>query len=208
MSVEQIADYAPTIALPLSRSTVYEYLNLIKLPRSYKTSEGQQSHHDYYTFRFFIRIAQDAAKSGYRTKKLLKGRLAWEGARFRPDFKFEVQKYLFFMELQLSDLTETRWAVKFANYYRLREVTGRPFRVLFVIDQRRDLAYVRAGARAFLKRKGRADRYLFLFICLDDLKGSANVATDAVWLTPEGGRQSLLQWLPLPGQNPTVQRQR
>src|SRR5688572_29764984 len=35
MSVEQMADFLPTWDLPLSRSTIYEYLGQLKLPRSY-----------------------------------------------------------------------------------------------------------------------------------------------------------------------------
>jgi hypothetical protein len=127
MSVEQMADFLPTWDLKLSRSTLYEYLQQLKLPRSYSPSMTGQSHHDYYTLAFFIRIAEDAHLAGHRTRKLLKGKVAWEGARFRPDFKFEVDRYLFFMEMQLSDLTETRWSVKFANYWRLKQESGLRF---------------------------------------------------------------------------------
>lgn len=204
MSVEQMADFLPTWDLPLSRTTLYEYLNQLKVPRSYCTSEGQQSHHDYYTFRFFMRIAEDAAKAGYRTSQLSKGK-APEGARFRPDFKWNVGKYLFFLEMQLSDLTETRWSVKYRNYLKLRKTVGRPFRALFVIDQKGDLAYARRYARFLSEREG---RNLFLFIGLQDLKSSANVAVDPVWLSPEGEKQSLLKYLPLLDQKSAVQFQR
>lgn len=196
MSIEQMVDFLPTWDLTLSRSTLYEYLGVIRLPRSYKRSESEQSHHDYFTWRFFIRIAQDAFARGFRTKKLLKGTLAWPGMRFKPDFKFEVATYLFFMEMQLSDLTETRWFVKFSNYHRLFLSGHIRFRVLFIIDQKNDLSYVRAGARRFLEGK-RSGRNLFLFICLSDLKGSANVAVDPVWMDPWGDYVSLLQWASL-----------
>jgi hypothetical protein len=192
LSAEQMTDFLPTWGLSLCRSQVYAYLADMRLPRRYCRAEGEQSHHDYYTFRFFIRIAQDAAKAGYRTHRLLKGKLAYEGVRFRPDFKFEVGHYIRFMELQLSDLTETRWTVKFANYYRLREKTGLRFRSLFVIDQQGDLSYVRRFARDFLQRRGVPNLNLFLFIPLADLKGSANIALDPVWLTPRGDRVGML----------------
>lgn len=207
LSAEQIADFLPTWGLSLSRSQVYAYLADMRLPRRYCRAEGEQSHHDYYTFRFFIRIAQDVAKAGYHTHRLLKGKLAYEDVRFRPDFKFEVGHYVRFMELQLSDLTETRWSVKFSNYYRLRQKTGLRFRALFVIDQQGDLAYVRRFAREFLKRRGVPDLNLFLFIPLADLKGSANLAVDPVWLTPKGEKVGMIEWLTQPGRKPSMQRQ-
>ena len=204
MPVEQMVDFLPTLGLTLSRSQVYEYLGRMKLPRWYRPSEAAQSHHDYYTFRFFIRAAQDAARSGYRTHHLSKGTAPCDGARFRPDFSFAVGRYQFFMEMQLSDLTETRWSVKFRNYLRLRQLLGRPFRALFVIDQRGDLAYCRASARKVL-----GEGYSpFLFVPLDELKGSRNVATDPVWLTPWGEKVPLLLYLPPPGQKPPEPRQR
>lgn len=183
MAAEQIVDFLPTWGISLSRSTVYEYLSEMRLPRYYKRAAGEQSHHDYYTFRFFIKIAQDAHAAGMRTSRLMKGKLAWEGMHFRPDFKFEMGKYLRFMEMQLSDLAETRWTTKFSNYWRLKKLTGLKFRVLFIIDQKGDLAYVRRHARLFLEKR-KEDVNLFLFIRLDDLKGSANTVTDKVWWTP------------------------
>lgn len=183
MAAEQIVDFLPTWGVALGRSMVYEYLSDMKLPRNYKRAEGSQSHHDYYTFRFFIKIAQDAHAAGMKTSRLMKGKLAWEGMRFRPDFKFELDGYLRFVEMQLSDLTETRWATKFTNYWRLRRLTGVKFRVLFIIDQDGDLAYVRRHAKTFLEKRGEAISP-FLFIRLKDLKGSANVVTDNVWWTP------------------------
>ncbi len=200
MSAEQIVDFLPTWGVTLSRSQVSDYMTEIiptipksKMPPRYRRSEGEQSHHDYFTWRFFIRIAQDAAKAGYRTRKIQKGRTV-EGMRFRPDLNWWIIHYLFYLELQLSDLTETRWTVKFANYFRLRE-TGLWFRALFVIDQQGDMNYARRFAREFLKKKNQPDLDLCLFINLDDLKSSANLATDEVWITPWGKRTSLLQWL-------------
>lgn len=183
MAAEQIVDFLPTWGISLSRSTVYDYLSGMRLPRYYKRAEGSQSHHDYYTFRFFIKIAQDAAEAGMRTSRLMKGKLAWEGLRFRPDFKFEMGGLLRFVEMQLSDLAETRWTTKFSNYWRLKKLTGTRFRVLFIIDQEGDLSYVRRHAKLFLERRGEAVSP-FLFIRLKDLKGSANVVTDGVWWTP------------------------
>src|SRR4051812_19156284 len=151
MAVEQIVDFLPTLGLVLSRSQVYEYLSQMKLPRFYKRSEREQSHHDYFTLRFFIRIAQDAARGGDQAGKLMKGMLPFDGFRFRPDFSSRVRQYQFFLELQLSDLTETRWSVKFRHYLKLREA-GVHFRALFVIDQDGDMTYVRRAAREFLKR--------------------------------------------------------
>jgi hypothetical protein len=207
MSVEQMVDFLPTLGVTLSRSQVYEYLGRMKLPRFYKPSEAAQSHHDYYTFRFFVRMAQDAAQSGYATHHLAKGKAPAEGARFRPDFAFSVRRYRFYMELQLSDLTETRWTVKMRNYLRLRREQGRPFRALFVIDAKGDLAYARRFARQLVERQD-VGTGIFLFIRLDELKGSKNVATDPVWQDPWGRPQSLLQFLPLPGQKPSVPLQR
>ena len=39
------------------------------------------------------------------------------------------------MELQLSDLAETRWTVKFRHYVKLRKALGKQFRALFIVDQ-------------------------------------------------------------------------
>lgn len=183
MAAEQIVDFLPTWGISLSRSTVYEYLSEMRLPRYYKRAAGEQSHHDYYTFRFFIKIAQDAHEAGMKTSRLMKGKLAWEGVRFRPDFKFEMDGFLRFIETQLSDITETLWTTKFSNYWRLRKLAGVKFRVLFIIDQKGDMAYVRRHARTFLEKRGETISP-FLFIRLDDLKGSANVVTDNVWWTP------------------------
>jgi len=207
MSVEQMVDFLPTVGVTLSRSQVYEYLGRMKLPRFYRPSEAAQSHHDYYTFWFFVRMAQDAALSGYATHHLAKGTAPAEGARFRPDFAFSVKRYRFYMELQLSDLTETRWTVKMRNYLRLRKEIGKPFRALFVIDAKGDLAYARRFARGLAERQD-VGRGIFLFIRLDELKGSKNVATDPVWVDPWGRNIALLEFLQLPGQKPTVQFQR
>lgn len=192
MAVEQIVDFLPTLGLVLSRTQVYEYLGQMRLPRFYKRSEREQSHHDYFTLRFVIRIAQDAAAAGRRMSKLLKGRLPFDGFRFRPDFSFRVEQYQFFLEMQLSDLTETRWSVKFRHYLKLRE-SGVKFRALFVIDQDGDMTYIRRAAREFLKRSPHQN--LFLFITLKDLRGSANVALDPVWMTAGGNEVSLLAYL-------------
>lgn len=205
MSVEQMVDFLPTLGVTLSRSQVYEYLSRTKLPRFYRPSEAAQSHHDYFTFRLFVRIAQDAAESGYETHHLAKGTVPYEGVRFRPDFGFSVRRYRFFVEMQLSDLTETRWTVKMRNYVRLRRSLGRPFRALFVIDAKGDLAYARRFARQIVERE-LVGQGLFLFVRLDELKGSRNVATDPVWQDPWGRPASLLQWLPLPGQKPSASR--
>lgn len=195
MSLEQIADFLPTWGLTLSRSTLYEYLPLLKVPRSYPSSESQQSHHDYYTIRFFIRVAQDAFAAGFQTRKLAKGKSPFDGARFRPDFKWVIGRYLFFLELQLSDLAETRWSVKFRNYLKLREVLGKNFRALFVIDQKGDLAYARRHARNVIERLGGHGRNSLLFIGLKDMKSSANVASDPVWVNAWGEETALLKYL-------------
>lgn len=205
MAAEQIVDFLPTWGVTLQRSQVYDYLAGMKLDRRYRRSEGEQSHHDYFTLRFFVRFAQDAAAAGYRTRRLAKGRAPWEGLRFKPDMKWEVLRYLFYLENQLSDLSETRWRVKFANYHRLAERSRLKFRALFVIDQRGDMNYVRRHAREFLKAKT-THRNLYRFINLNELKRSANLATDPVWLDPWGKGESLLAWLGSPGQNPAAPR--
>jgi hypothetical protein len=114
--------------------------------------------------------------------------------RFKPDIDWWIGNYQFFMEMQLSDLTETRWTVKFANYYRFRKKGGK-FRALFVIDQQGDMNYARRFAREYLKKMREPTLNLYLFINLDDLKGSANLATDPVWVTPWGEPTTLLAYL-------------
>src|ERR1051326_5504094 len=47
MAVEQMHGYLPTVGEPVALSTLYEYLGKMRLPRSYKVSEGKQSEHDY-----------------------------------------------------------------------------------------------------------------------------------------------------------------
>lgn len=195
MSLEQIVDFLPTWGLRLSRSTLYEYLPLLRLPRSYAKSDSQQTHHDYFTLRFFLRIAEDAAAGGFQTRKLAKGKSPFDGARFRPDFKWEIRQYLFFLEMQLSDLAETRWSVKFRNYLKMRETLGRRFAALFVIDQKGDLAYARRHARNVIGRFGGQGRNSLLFISLNDLKGSGNVALDPVWVNAWGEPRALLEHL-------------
>jgi hypothetical protein len=74
MAVEQMVDFLPTWGLKVSRSQVYEYLGQMRLPRYYRRSEREQSHHDYFILRFFIRIAEDVFSAfGLYTRKLCKG---------------------------------------------------------------------------------------------------------------------------------------
>lgn len=213
MAAEQIVDFLPTWGIEMSRSQVYEYMAnqddrpRVKLPRGYKRGEREQSHHDYFTFRVFIRIAQDIAKHGLQCSHLQKGQSPCDNARMRPDFGWRVLHYLFFMELQLSDLTETRWRPKLRKYPRLRQLLGHPFRALIIVDQRKDMAYVRRHARAVLQ-EGDVKGTMFLFICLNDVIATANdLACDPVWMDEHGNRRALLEWLRVPGQKPAVQRQ-
>lgn len=192
MTPQQISDFLLTWGVKLSRSQVYEYLSGMKLPRGYKTAD--QSHHDYYTLYAFIRIAEDAAKAGFQTSMIDKGSPV-PGMRFRPDMAFNIGRYKFYLEMQLSDLPETRWRTKFSNYLRLHERKKERFRTLFVIDQDRpSLSYTRFPARQLLKERG-SDFNPYLFIRLKDLTGSRNLATEKVWMDARGQPHAMLEYL-------------
>jgi hypothetical protein len=195
MSVEQMQDFLPTWGIPGSRSQVYRYLTDIRLPKRYKQTEREQSHHDFFTFRTFTRLARDMVVNGHRTERLQKG-TSFMGHRFRPDFTFWVDRYLFFIEMQLSDIVETKWRVKFKNYLRLYLDFKRPFRVLFIIDQHGDLSYIRSAARQVLREAGRDQLNLFLFCTLNDFNRSElNLAHDPVWWPTFGGPKERVKLL-------------
>jgi hypothetical protein len=195
MTAEQMLDYLPTVGQSLSRTTLYDYLATIRLPRSYRSGSAHQSDHDRETLRTFIRISRDAAKHGFRTDQLAKGKAPTEGARFRADFSWKVRHFQFHLETQLSDLTQTHWTAKFRNWVNLRHNIGRPFYTLFVIEQEGDLGNARRHLQQILASEEDFFAGLIRFLPLSQLDGSANLAMDRIWLAADGHQTALLEYL-------------
>ncbi|QDT46153.1 hypothetical protein Pan258_01700 [Symmachiella dynata] len=193
-----MSQFLPTWGIPASRTKVYDYLSEMRLPKKYVDkcqTDSRQTHHDYFIFWSFIPIATGFHDRGLTTRSLEKGS-AVEGERFRHDFKFCVDDYLYYIELQLSDLAQTRWRQKIRQYVRYYRKIKRPFRVLFVLDQHGSMTYVRSHARAVLKEEGHSELNLFLFTNLGELRKADNPAVQRIWWSVHGGpkeRISLLE---------------
>lgn len=194
MTALQMVDFLPARGIRMSQTAIYNTLGRIKLPKRYKPGNVSQSHHDFFTLSFLSRIGRDTAAKGQVIHAVSKGQSPGEDARFRPDLKFMVDSLLFYAEMQLSDLADTRWRAKALHYIRWYEKVKEAFRVLVIVDQRRDMAGVRRHFRNALKDTGHPDLNLFYFILLDELKSERyNLAYDPVWRTANGEYVSLLR---------------
>lgn len=181
MTAEQISQYTEIMGDKVSRRQVLNYLSDIKKPKRYDSSGRTQHLHDYSVFHSFFAVARTLPE----VSVVQFNKSAGEGARFRYDFKFRTGKYLFYGEVQLSDLAGTNWRKKMKNYVTWYEKTPFPFRVLWIIDQKRDLALIRYHAREVLKH--RPNLNLFYFCTLNDIKNGT-----PKWVTVHNKPISLL----------------
>lgn len=164
MSAQQIEQYTDLMGDRVSRRQVLGYLSDMKQPRNYDSSGRRQHLHDYSVFESFFIIARSLPEVSVCQFNKSPG----EGARFRYDFKFRTGNRLFYGEVQLSDLAGTNWRKKMKSYVKWKERSDFPFRVLWVIDQKRDMSMVRYHAKETLKH--RPDLNLHYFITLEQLK--------------------------------------
>ena len=191
MSVEQIMRYCAVMGEKMAKRTVYDYLGKVKLPKRYDKSGRHQSHHDYMTFESFLKIAEGIREAGYEVSVVSFNRAPGDGAKFRFDFKYRIGKYLFYGEVQLSDIAGTNWRTKHRNYIRWYERNNFPFRVLMVIDQKRDMSTIRGHAREVLRSHPKLN--LFLYCTLEDLRNCGNAATEPIWKDKGGTRMAVIQ---------------
>ena len=205
-AVEQIVAFLPTWGLKLSRSQVYEYLSVMKLPRGYKRSIVEQRIHDRLAINHLVRIAQDASPLAM-DERIEVGK-AVVGFRFKPDARFFFTPYGFMLEEQASPLPETRWTSKLKAHLHHFLETGDRSRRLFVCNGKADIARARSYARKILKQARREELNLFLFIDQLDMEDGRNKAFAEVWQTANGPFTELLKYHPLMGQKPAVQYQR
>jgi len=138
LSVDQMEFVLPNFGVNLKKRAIYNYIPELKLPRSYKTSSGQQGHHHYMCMWTLVEMVKAFNDAGKKVDLMLSNSTP-DGERFRPDLELHVGKLRYFVEVQLSGIANTRWNVKHRNYVRLRERTRRPFRTLFIIDQQNPL---------------------------------------------------------------------
>jgi len=182
LSIDQMEYVLPNFGITLKQRAIYNYIRELKLPRSYKTSSGQQSHHVYMVMWTLVELVKGFNAAG-KTVDLILSEAAPEGERFRPDLELHVGNLRFFVEVQLSGIANTRWNVKHRNYLRLYEKIKKPFRTLFVLDQKGEMSYVRQGGRQVLKDRPNLD--LFYYATLQTIR-DGNFVEEAVWRTAKG----------------------
>jgi hypothetical protein len=209
LSAEQITDFLPAFGLSVPLSRVYTYLAMVRLPKRYKQTVERRSRrlHDGLSVSHLIRLARDAREIGLAIERV-------QVARKLPDVPVIPDAYFFlrcpkafgyFLEEQIAPLPDTRWRDKLRAYLKRRLKTKDNIRVLFVVNDRGDMARARAYARELLRDHESEGMKLFLFAEQLTLKGSRNVVSAPVWLTPWGNAVSLVSWMGLPGGSPTVQ---
>jgi len=189
MSIDQIKRYCSIMGEKLANRTVYDYVNRTKQPKRYDKTGRDQTHHDYMTFECFLKICDGFKKLGAEPAAIRFNQSPGEKAGFRFDFKFRIGKYLFYGEVQLSDLAGTNWRRKHKGYVRWYERNTFPFRVLMVIDQKRDMSTVRAHAREVLQDHPNLN--LYLYTTLNDLQASDNPVLEPIWRDAKGIKTAL-----------------
>lgn len=209
LSAEQITDFLPAHGLNIPLSRVYTYLAMVRLPKNYRGVVERRSRrvHDGLSVSHLIRLARDARDAGLRIERVQVARKLID-APVIPDayFFFRAPRaFGFFLEEQISPLPDTRWRDKLRAYLKRRLKTSDNIRVLFVVNDKADISRARAYARELLADHGAEGMKLYLFADQLTLKGSQNVVTASVWMTPWGKTVALIDWVRLPGGSPTVQ---
>jgi hypothetical protein len=185
MTVEQIARYTQTQGTPVHTRKVYDYLGGRKA-----AVRARQHLHDYMVFESFLMLGNGFSSVGKHPAVVQFNKTPGDLARFRYDFKFRIDKFLFYGEVQLSDLAGTNWRKKHKQYVSFYEKASFPFRTLWIIDQQRDLSVVRSHARATLM--SHSELTLFYYTTLESLHACKNPATDLIWITERGKKTSLV----------------
>ena len=188
LAVDQIEQVLPNFGLTLKRSAIYNYLAKVKKPRSYATTSGQQSHHHYIVSWTLVEIVKEFNVAGYIVDTVLTNTQP-EGETFRPDIELHVGKMRYFVEVQLSGISNTRWGAKHRNYLRFYERIKKPFRALFIIDQKGEMSYVRQGGKRVLR--DRPELNLFYYATLQTIR-DGDFVTKPVWKTVRGERTALV----------------
>lgn len=166
-------------------SLVYAYIDgrpeLQKLYYAKKTKARRVGDHNKNIILSFMNLFGLAMKYGYEATDVLRDR-APEGEKFRPDLVIRVGGRLFFCEIQLSKIQQTRWREKMRHYLRYYERVKQPFRVLFLV-QGGQINTLRAYARDVLKDHPALN--LYYFMTLDQFRMTNDVLHEPVW---EGAR--------------------
>lgn len=184
MNPEQIERYTDIMGDRVNARQVRNYIADLKLSKSQRYKIDNQSHHDNMVINAFLKIGQQLSLAGYPPSVIQFNSSPGEGAGFRYDFKFRANGHLFFGEVQLSDLAGTNWRKKHKQYVRFRKQSDTPFRVLWIVDQNRDMSLIRYNARQAQKEYPNLN--LHFYLALLDLVHSDNVITKPVWKNVAG----------------------
>jgi hypothetical protein len=183
MHPSQIERYTEIMGDRVSERQVRNYITEIKPTKKQRYRIENQGHHENMVFEAFLKIGSQLALSGYPPEVIQFDSSPGLGAGFRYDFKFKANGYLFYGEVQLSDLAGTNWRKKHRQYVKFRKESDTPFRVLWVIDQKRDMGLVRYNAKKALE----GTKYnIFFYIPLLQLVNLQNIITTPVWFDVNG----------------------
>lgn len=181
MNAREIRDLSFSWPQPITTTQqVYDKIVQLNLKRRYKHGQKKLrvgSHNENIIY-VFSKLTGQAVEYGLEVSDVMRDACP-DGARFRPDLRMTIGERRFFVEVQLSKIEGTRWAQKFRNYLKLYETIRTPFRVLFLIDKRDDVAKLKRYARWVLKE--RANLNLYLFMTLAEFRYQTDILKARVW---------------------------
>jgi hypothetical protein len=182
MTASQIADFSKAWEHPFfDERDVWRRVNAIGLGKKIK-HVARQSLHDEWNIRVFTKIARDAIRDGIQVYEISKEHRIGGGSGIRSDFRFRLDRFLFYQEGQETALTYMGWKAKLGKYVRLRKTPGvRPFRVLITMQDEHCLNTVLGYAKEVMAPH--PNLTLFLFAYMPDLLGQYDVVREDVWRT-------------------------
>lgn len=186
LNAREISNLSLSWPQPLrTTQQVYEKISQIRLERRYRSAQKRlrSSSHDRNIIFAFSKFTGQALEYGLTVRHVMRDSVPYPGMRFRPDLSFQIDAFLFYVEVQTSKIEGTRWYEKFRNYLKLYKLMRRPFRVLFLVDKAVDVSILRRRAREVLTDNPKLN--LFLFMTLDEFHFRGDVLKAHAWLTPE-----------------------
>lgn len=178
LNAQQIADLSRSTPQPFRHvRRVYEQLEtqgLVKLFNSRRIASRRKGDHNQQIIRVFMKLYGQATEYGYEVSEVIRDASPHPRARFRTDLGLRIAPRLFFCEVQLSKIQQTRWHEKMRHYLRLYELLGEPFRALFLVDRAQDIPRLREYGRDVLRTRPNLNLYYFLTL------GEFEVARDVI----------------------------
>jgi len=180
MTAQQIADFSRMWEHPFyDERDVWRRVKALKLDRRIKRV-ASQSLHEEWTLKVFLKLSRDAVRNGIPVYEIAKEFKIGEESGIRADMRYRFGKFLFYQETQRPGLTYQGLKAKFKKWVRYRRKPGvRPFRVLVVMEDERNLNTALQYAREVMEPY--PNLTLFLFAYMPDLLGQYDTIKEDVW---------------------------